>query len=165
MSLCVIKYMCRIFCCGLEMLRFLLIFEFVYFYTINPVTAHLRNCILTLMTQSRPWNQLLHSCALLSNIFIPDVSNYLEAPKKMAEKLTFWLIFCTLMTFSISDVHIPNASRKYISFPFTSNSLPQSCVWKWRVLSNVHLSQKCLLILCLGKLDWGICNISFKVLM
>ena len=81
MGLCVSKYMCKAVCCGLKIVRFLLVFEFFfYFYTINPVTTNLRNCMLNLMTQSRSWNQLLHSCALLSKCDIITFSNLTNGP-------------------------------------------------------------------------------------
>jgi hypothetical protein len=135
--------MCRTFCFGLKVLRFLLIFEFVYFYTISPITIHLINCIFTSMSHSRPWDQLLHSCALLSNCDIITFSSQtLEANsqvwkmrKGMAGKLIFFVIFCTLINLSFCN-DVTNAYRKY-SFVYVRrlHSLLQSCVLKWRVLT------------------------------
>lgn len=150
MNFYVSNYMCRTFCCGLKMLRFLLIFEFVYFYTINPVTEHLRNCILTLMTHSRPWNQLLHSCALLSNILNQTFLTNWKLRRKWVKNSHFGLFFArwTLSAFVISTTLAHTVS----TVRFHLRQILYSSVLKQRVLSSVHLSRKCLLIFCLEKL-------------
>jgi len=75
----------------------------------------------------------------------------------MGEKLTFWLIFCTLNTFSICDFDNPSAHRKYSSFPFTSNSL-QQCFKTACVKQRTFISEMSSYIL-FGKIalrwDWG----------
>ena len=145
MRLCVIKYTCRTFCFGLKILRIFLIFEFVYFYTISPITIHLRNCISFSVSHSRPWDQLQHSCALLSTCDIITFSSQaLEANgqvwkmrKIMDGKPIFFVIFCTLIYLSFCDYEVTNAYRKY-SFVYVGrlHSLLQSCILKWPVLTS-----------------------------
>ena len=136
--------MCRTFCCGIKTLRFLLIFEFVYFYTISPITIHLRNSILTSMTHSRPWYQLLHSCFLLSYCNIITLSNQsLESNGQawktrndMAGKRIFCVLFCTVINLSFCDFEIPNAYRNY-SFVYVRilHLFLQSCILNWPMLT------------------------------
>jgi hypothetical protein len=177
MGLCISKYMCRAVCCGLKILGILLIFEFVYFYTIKPVTTHLRNCVLTLMTQSRRWNQLLYSCALLSKSDIITFSNHtskFNGPVcklgiEMGAKLTMLFTFCILIALNTCVVDLQSAIRKY-SFVYISVTLFIAilCLEMAYVKQRTFISEMSSYTL-FGKItllwDWGICNSSLKVLM
>jgi hypothetical protein len=89
MDLCVNKYTCKSNCCGLTILWFLLIFEFVYFYTIKPVITHLRNCITQIRprNQIRDQNQMLQSCTLFSDCDLVTFSDWFVDVK---DKIILW---------------------------------------------------------------------------